>query len=49
MAFGKELCLLAEAEVSHNVIQLFSPGWGQTVQGNNLFICYQNTINQVRS
>lgn len=49
MAFGKAVCLLAEVEVSHNVIQLSSSGWGQTAQGNNLFICYQNTINQVWS
>lgn len=46
MAFGKAVHLLAEAEVSHDVGQHFSPGWEQAAQGNNLFICYQNTINQ---
>lgn len=49
MAFGKAVHLLAETEVSHDMVQHFSPGWEQTAKGNNLFICYQNKINQVWS
>lgn len=49
MTFGKAVHLLAEAEISRDVVQYFSLGREQTAQGNNLFICYQNTINQVWS